>query len=228
MVPARLRGVRPGPGGAAGSGGLRRDRGRDALFGPGSGPAHRRDSRRPAGRAAGRGLPGRGRRQVHLRDGRVPPGHDRFFGGAVWLGAVLFGGLAARRAGTDCLDGQVYMAGSALRWLTGIGVLGAPSELDAVGGTVPDAGGVTFVPALAGLGAPYWAPHARGTVRPTPGQRPRHAPGPWPRASPRRSRSASAACEDLERPLSSLRVDGGLTRSRLSCRPRPTCCKCRC
>ena len=43
-------------------------------------------------------------------------------------------------------------------------MLGAPCELDAVGGTVPDAGGVTFVPALAGLGAPYWAPDARGQL----------------------------------------------------------------
>ena len=136
--------------------------GETRLFGPAA--AHRRDRRRPAGRAAGRGLPGRGRRQVHLRDGRVPPGHDRLFGSAVRLGAVRSVAWRLGGAATYCLDGQVYTAGSALRWLTGIGVLGAPSELDAVGSTVPDAGGVTFVPALAGLGAPYWAPDARGQL----------------------------------------------------------------
>jgi glycerol kinase len=42
---------------------------------------------------------------------------------------------------TYCLDGQVYTAGSAVRWLAGIGVLGGPASLDAVGETVPDAGG---------------------------------------------------------------------------------------
>ena len=66
--------------------------------------AHRRDRRRSAGRAAGRGLPGRGRRQVHLRHGRVPPGHDRLGGGQVRFGTVRVGGLAAGRRG-DVLPG---------------------------------------------------------------------------------------------------------------------------
>ena len=118
---------------------------------------------------------------------------------------------------TYCLDGQVYTAGSALRWLTGIGVLGAPSELDAVGGTVPDAGGVTFVPALAGLGAPYWAPHARGQLS---GLQLGTSRGHIARAVAEGIAASvallvSAACADLGRPLRSLRVDGGLTRSRL-------------
>ena len=81
-------------------------------------------------------------------------------------GAGLSASVAWRLGGavTYCLDGQVYTAGSALRWLTGVGVLREPGELDAVGGTVPDAGGLTFVPALAGLGAPHWAPDARGLL----------------------------------------------------------------
>ena len=131
---------------------------------------------------------------------------------------------------TYCLDGQVYTAGSALRWLTGIGVLGAPSELDAVGATVPDTGGVTFVPALAGLGAPYWAPDARGQLS---GLHLGTSRGHLARAVAEGIAASvtllvSAACADLGRPpsggvwggrppgkLSSLRVDGGLTRSRL-------------
>jgi glycerol kinase len=138
---------------------------------------------------------------------------------AVRSGSGLSCSVAWRLGGaaTYCLDGQVYTAGSALRWLTGIGVLGAPSELDAVGGTVPDAGGVTFVPALAGLGAPYWAPDARGQLS---GLHLGTERGHLARAVAEGIAASvallvSAACEDLGRPLASLRVDGGLTRSRL-------------
>jgi glycerol kinase len=55
--------------------------------------------------------------------------------------------LSAITGATYCLDGQVYTAGSAVRWLAGLGVLGSPSELDAAGSSVPDSGGVIFVPA---------------------------------------------------------------------------------
>ena len=138
---------------------------------------------------------------------------------AVRSGSGLSCSVAWRLGGavTYCLDGQVYTAGSALRWLTGIGVLGAPSELDAVGSTVPDAGGVTFVPALAGLGAPYWAPDARGQLS---GLHLGTSRGHLARAVAEGIAASvalltSAACADLGRPLTSLRVDGGLTRSRL-------------
>jgi glycerol kinase len=111
----------------------------------------------------------------------------------------------------------VYTAGSALRWLTGIGVLRDAAELDAAGGTVPDAGGVTFVPALAGLGAPYWAPGARGLLS---GLHLGTSRGHLARAVAEGIAAsvallASAAVADLGRPLTALRVDGGLTRSRL-------------
>jgi glycerol kinase len=138
---------------------------------------------------------------------------------AVRSGSGLSCSVAWRLGGalTYCLDGQVYTAGSALRWLTGIGVLGAPDELDAVGGSVPDAGGVTFVPALAGLGAPYWAPDARGQLS---GLHLGTSRGHLARAVAEGIAAsvallAAAACADLGRPLTSLRVDGGLTRSRL-------------
>jgi glycerol kinase len=138
---------------------------------------------------------------------------------AVRSGSGLSCSVAWRLGGaaTYCLDGQVYTAGSALRWLTGIGVLGAPSELDAVGRTVPDAGGVTFVPALAGLGAPYWAPDARGQLS---GLHLGTERGHLARAVAEGIAASvallvSAVCADLGRPLASLRVDGGLTRSRL-------------
>ena len=65
-------------------------------------------------------------------------------------------------AATYCLDGQVYTAGAAVRWLTGLGLLPGAEGLDAAGASVPDSGGAVFVPALAGLGAPHWRPDARG------------------------------------------------------------------
>ncbi len=126
--------------------------------------------------------------------------------------AWRLGGVA-----TYCLDGQVYTAGSAVRWLADLGVLGAPSELDAVGSTVADSAGVIFVPALAGLGAPYWAPGARGLLS---GLTLGTERGHLARAVAEGIAASVAvlvfaACADLGRPLASLRVDGGLTRSRL-------------
>jgi glycerol kinase len=70
------------------------------------------------------------------------------------------------KAGTAyALEGSVFIAGAAIQWLRdGLGVIGSAPEIDTLAATVPDAGGVHFVPALAGLGAPYWDPHARGTI----------------------------------------------------------------
>jgi glycerol kinase len=118
---------------------------------------------------------------------------------------------------TYCLDGQVYTAGSALRWLTEIGILPAPADLDAVAGTVKDSGGVTFVPALAGLGAPHWAPHAKGQLT---GLTLATRKGHIARAVAEGIAAsvavlAGAVAADLGRPLTALRVDGGLTRSRV-------------
>jgi glycerol kinase len=65
-------------------------------------------------------------------------------------------------ATTYCLDGQVYTAGAALEWLRAVGILDRAEILDDVAATAPNAGGVLFVPALAGLGAPFWRSDARG------------------------------------------------------------------
>jgi glycerol kinase len=52
-----------------------------------------------------------------------------------------------------------------VQWLRdGLGLIGAAAESEALAATVPDSGGVVFVPALTGLGAPHWDPDARGTV----------------------------------------------------------------
>ena len=61
---------------------------------------------------------------------------------------------------TYCLDGQVYSAGSAVSWLQELDLISEAADLDRIGS---DGGGeTTFVPSLAGLGAPFWAPEARG------------------------------------------------------------------
>ncbi len=63
------------------------------------------------------------------------------------------------------LEGSVFVAGSAVRWLRdGLGIIRDAADVQALAASVPDAGGVVFVPAFAGLGAPYWDPDARGTI----------------------------------------------------------------
>ena len=133
--------------------------------------------------------------------------------------AGLSASVAWRLGGTAayCLDGQVYTAGSALRWLTEIGVLPGPADLDGVAGTVPDSGGVTFVPALAGLGAPHWAPHAKGQLA---GLTMSTGKGHVAQAVAEGIAAsvavlADAVAADLGAPITALRVDGGLTRSRV-------------
>ncbi|MEU5996251.1 FGGY family carbohydrate kinase [Streptomyces sp. NPDC047197] len=116
-----------------------------------------------------------------------------------------------------CLDGQVYTAASAVRWLTDLGVIEGAADLDLVGSSVPDAGGVTFVPALAGLAAPWWRGDLRGSIT---GLGLDTSPGHLVRAlcegiAAQVASLADAVAADLGEPLTSLRVDGGLTRSAL-------------
>lgn len=63
------------------------------------------------------------------------------------------------------LEGSVFIAGAAVQWLRdGLGIIEKSSDVEALARSVPDSGGVTFVPALAGLGAPHWRPEARGLL----------------------------------------------------------------
>ncbi|MEU6673535.1 FGGY family carbohydrate kinase [Streptomyces sp. NPDC046925] len=127
--------------------------------------------------------------------------------------------VAWRLAGESsyCLDGQVYTAASAVRWLTDLGVIEGAADLDLVGSSVPDTGGVTFVPALAGLAAPWWRGDLRGSIT---GLGLDTTPGHLVRAlcegiAAQVASLADAVAADLGEPLTSLRVDGGLTRSSL-------------
>jgi glycerol kinase len=63
------------------------------------------------------------------------------------------------------LEGSVFNAGAAVQWLRdGLGIIKSSEEVEALATSVPDTGGVFFVPAFAGLGAPYWDAYARGTI----------------------------------------------------------------
>jgi glycerol kinase len=63
-----------------------------------------------------------------------------------------------------CIEGMVYTAGAALDWARATMRLGAPDALDALAASVPDAGGVWFLPALQGLGAPHGNASRRGVL----------------------------------------------------------------
>jgi glycerol kinase len=63
------------------------------------------------------------------------------------------------------LEGSLFVAGAAVQWLRdGLGLIAKASDIEALARSVPDSGGVVFVPALAGLGAPYWRAEARGVI----------------------------------------------------------------
>jgi len=64
---------------------------------------------------------------------------------------------------TYALEGSAFIAGAAVQWLRdGLGIIDSAEAIEDLAASVPDAGGVVFVPALAGLGAPHWRPNARG------------------------------------------------------------------
>jgi len=138
---------------------------------------------------------------------------------AVRSSAGLSASVAWRLGGVPayCLDGQVYTAGAAVAWLNEVGLLGSAAELDVVGGSVLDSGGVTFVPALSGLGAPHWQPSARGAFF---GLALSTGKAHMIRAfidglAGVVALLARSVATDLGQPLTVLRADGGLTRSRL-------------
>ncbi len=73
--------------------------------------------------------------------------------------------MAADGELTYALEGSVFVTGAAIQWLRdGLGLIDHAGQSEALASSVPDAGGVVFVPALTGLGAPDWEPSARGAI----------------------------------------------------------------
>jgi glycerol kinase len=111
------------------------------------------------------------------------------------------------------IDGGVFTAGSLLEWLTGdMGLAADPAALAAAAAGVEDAGGVRVLPALSGVGAPWWRPEARAVIAGlTAGSRPAHVGRAALEAIAWRvSDIVSVVRESV--PVDVLRVDGGLTR----------------
>ncbi|GAA4008499.1 glycerol kinase GlpK [Sphingomonas humi] len=79
----------------------------------------------------------------------------------------LLGTILCEVAGTRhyALEGAIFVAGSLIQWLRdNLGLLRSADETEALARSVDDNGGVTLLPALAGLGAPYWKPHATASI----------------------------------------------------------------
>ena len=74
-------------------------------------------------------------------------------------------GEVAAAATTYALEGAIFVTGAAVQWLRdGLSLIEESAEIGPLAESVPDTGGAFFVPALTGLGSPWWDPHARGTM----------------------------------------------------------------
>jgi glycerol kinase len=135
---------------------------------------------------------------------------------AVRSGSGLTSSVAWRARGHTayCLDGQVYTAGSAVRWITDLGFITAPEDLDTR--AAADAEGALCVPALAGLAAPWWRPEATAAFTGmTLSTGPEHLIlAVLQGIAAQVAELATLVSHDLGAPLRRLRVDGGLVRCR--------------
>ena len=116
------------------------------------------------------------------------------------------------------LEGSIYVGGSVVQWLRdGLGVINSSSEVETLAQSVPDSGGVYFVPALTGLAAPYWDPYARGTiVGITRGTTAAHiARAAVDGIAFQTYDIAQAMAKDMNDRLTELKVDGGASRNNL-------------
>jgi glycerol kinase len=74
--------------------------------------------------------------------------------------------LTTLAAGDDfAIEGSVFVAGAAVQWLRdSLGIIPTSADIEPLAASVPDSGGVVFVPGFTGLGAPHWDPYARGAI----------------------------------------------------------------
>jgi glycerol kinase len=113
---------------------------------------------------------------------------------------------------TFALEGSAFVAGAAVQWLRdGLGIIKSASEIEALARRVDSSAGVSFVPALSGLGAPYWDAEARGLVCGiTRGTTAAHlARATLEAIALEVDDLLRAMAEDLGKPLAKMRVDGG-------------------
>ena len=116
------------------------------------------------------------------------------------------------------IEGSVFIAGAAIQWLRdGLGVIQQAKDINDLANNVPDCGGIQFVPAFTGLGAPYWDPTARGAIFGlTRGTTRSHLARATLHSLALQSTDViDAMCKDGSVQLPILRVDGGASASDL-------------
>ena len=116
------------------------------------------------------------------------------------------------------LEGSIFVGGSVVQWLRdGLGVIKSSSEVEELAARVPDTNGVYFVPALTGLGAPWWDQYARGTiVGISRGTNTAHIARAALEGIAFQTMDITAAMSrDAGLPLRELKVDGGASRNNL-------------
>jgi glycerol kinase len=141
--------------------------------------------------------------------------------------AVSHNGLlttVAYKLGDDraryALEGSIFITGAAVQWLRdGLGIIDDPVQTERMAKCVGDTGGVFFVPAFVGLGAPYWDPYARGTIIGiTRGTTSEHLVRATLESICFQTRDvAETMSEDSGLDVTSLRVDGGATKNSFLC-----------
>ena len=116
------------------------------------------------------------------------------------------------------LEGSIFVGGSVVQWLRdGLGVINSSSEVEVLASQVPDTNGVYFVPALTGLGAPWWDQYARGTIIGiSRGTTTAHIARAALEGIAYQTMDITAAMSrDAGIPLKELKVDGGASRNNL-------------
>ena len=122
------------------------------------------------------------------------------------------------RHATYALEGSIFVTGAAVQWLRdGLGMIERSSDVEQLAREVDDSAGCYFVPAFTGLGAPYWDPHARGTITGiTRGTTRAHLARAALDAMAFQTADVVAAMElDAGMPLAELRADGGASANAL-------------
>jgi len=116
------------------------------------------------------------------------------------------------------LEGSVFVAGAVVQWLRdALGLIATSADVEPLAASVPDSGGVYFVPAFTGLGSPHWDPYARGTiVGLTRGSgRAELARAALESIAFQSADVLDAMQADAGQPLTELKVDGGATANAL-------------
>jgi glycerol kinase len=125
---------------------------------------------------------------------------------------------SAQRRLEYALEGSIFIGGAVVQWLRdNLKLIGSSSEVEALAASVPDSGGVVFVPAFVGLGAPHWDAHAGGLLI---GLRRDTSPGHIARAALESiafqvADVLKAVENETATPLGALRVDGGASVNNL-------------